>query len=290
MSNFRNAVYRRTHQERGQVTARKRHGLLEKKKDYKLRAQDYHRKKDRLQELQEQAIQRNPDEFYFGMTNTHVKDGKHVVKRVGKKRNHAEMLEMKTQDIVYLENERLIEQKKIEKLLASSSGFHGELAGSRFLLLHPDAEEGPESATISPELASVAAHYGAPPQAIGSAVPKLPSVDVDQGASRRMSRVRRPDVPPAAPHSLPAAHRGSCDPLPPPQKELKTLDKERLKQHRELMARIERKEKIDQQFQELVKQKNLMGKGRRSKFVKRDRFGDVIESETVYKWAPERKR
>lgn len=32
------------------------------------------------------------------------------------------------------------------------------------------------------------------------------------------------------------------------------------------------------------------GKGRVTKHVKRDKFGDIIESETVYKWAAERKK
>ena len=64
---LRNVVKRKTHKERSQPKARKNFGLLEKKKDYKLRAQDYHKKEDRLKKLRLQASLRNPDEFYFKM-------------------------------------------------------------------------------------------------------------------------------------------------------------------------------------------------------------------------------
>ena len=45
-------------------------GLLEKHKDYKLRAVDFHRKEDALQKMKEKAALKNPDEFYFNMVRT----------------------------------------------------------------------------------------------------------------------------------------------------------------------------------------------------------------------------
>jgi hypothetical protein len=44
MSSLKNAISRRTHKERAQPAARKKFGLLEKHKDYVVRAKDFHRK------------------------------------------------------------------------------------------------------------------------------------------------------------------------------------------------------------------------------------------------------
>ena len=76
-------VKQRTYRERSQPAARHKLGLLEKRKDYKLRAADYHRKQDELQRLREKAALRNPDEFYFGMVHSQVKGGVHHKRREG---------------------------------------------------------------------------------------------------------------------------------------------------------------------------------------------------------------
>ena len=70
MSSLRNAVKRITHKERSQPTDRQHLGLLEKKKDYRIRAADYHHKRDAIATLRKKASERNPDEFYFGMNRT----------------------------------------------------------------------------------------------------------------------------------------------------------------------------------------------------------------------------
>jgi hypothetical protein len=57
-----------------------RQGLLEKHKDYVLRARDYHRKQDRLTKLKRKAAFRNPDEFYFAMHSSKTKAGVHEVR------------------------------------------------------------------------------------------------------------------------------------------------------------------------------------------------------------------
>ena|SRR6185369_5292565 len=73
MSTLRNAVHRRDHKERAQPLAREKRGLLEKHKDYVLRAKDYNFKQKRLKSLKEKALFRNPDEFYFKMINARTK-------------------------------------------------------------------------------------------------------------------------------------------------------------------------------------------------------------------------
>jgi hypothetical protein len=72
-NSLRKVAPRRTHRERAQPASRKKLGLLEKHKDYVLRARDYHRKEKRIKSLREKARDRNPDEFYFGMINKKTK-------------------------------------------------------------------------------------------------------------------------------------------------------------------------------------------------------------------------
>ncbi|GAA6220411.1 probable U3 small nucleolar RNA-associated protein 11 [Lates japonicus] len=83
MSSFRKALKsrQRNHHERSQPGSRKHLGLLEKKKDYKLRADDYHKKQNTLAALRKKALEKNPDEFYFNMINSSLQDGVHVTKK-----------------------------------------------------------------------------------------------------------------------------------------------------------------------------------------------------------------
>lgn len=67
MSSLRNSLHRRNHKERSQLSHRQRFGILEKHKDYVLRARDYHSKQDRIKRLRQKVAERNKDEFYFGM-------------------------------------------------------------------------------------------------------------------------------------------------------------------------------------------------------------------------------
>lgn len=68
MSSLRNSLHRKNHKERSQLSHRTRLGILEKHKDYVLRARDYHSKQERINRLREKAATRNKDEFYFSMT------------------------------------------------------------------------------------------------------------------------------------------------------------------------------------------------------------------------------
>ncbi|XP_028984041.1 probable U3 small nucleolar RNA-associated protein 11 [Betta splendens] len=122
MSSFRKALKskQRNHHERSQPGFRRNLGLLEKKKDYKLRADDYHKKQNTLSALRKKALEKNPDEFYFNMINSQVKDGIHIAR---KSKDQVEMTEeqkklMRTQDIKYVEMKRVAEAKKIDRLKA----------------------------------------------------------------------------------------------------------------------------------------------------------------------------
>jgi U3 small nucleolar RNA-associated protein 11 len=125
MSSLRNAVKRVTHKERSQPRARTHLGLLEKKKDYKRRAKDFHFKTDLIQKMKVRASMRNPDEFYFGMKSALVKDGRHTkTQQVQNKERDAEIGAeavriMKDQDLSYIRMQKQKDTKKMERLKAN---------------------------------------------------------------------------------------------------------------------------------------------------------------------------
>ncbi|KAM8869231.1 putative U3 small nucleolar RNA-associated protein 11 [Spinachia spinachia] len=120
MSSFRKALKskQRNHHERSQPESRKHLGLLEKKKDYKLRADDYHRKRNTLAALQKKAMDKNPDEFYYNMINSKLEDGVHVMKKATQEVEVTEEQTkvMRTQDIKYVEMKRVSEAAKIQRM------------------------------------------------------------------------------------------------------------------------------------------------------------------------------
>ncbi|KKA29983.1 hypothetical protein TD95_002997 [Thielaviopsis punctulata] len=125
-STMRNAVQRRPHRERAQPLERKKLGLLEKKKDYTLRAKDFNKKKAQLKSLRAKAATRNEDEFYFGMLSragpgTRLSQGRAFNGLVrGDRGNKALDLEtarlLKTQDIAYIRSVRTHLAKEVARL------------------------------------------------------------------------------------------------------------------------------------------------------------------------------
>ncbi|KAI3747062.1 hypothetical protein L6452_09505 [Arctium lappa] len=119
MSSLRNAVHRRAHKERAQPKERKRFGLLEKHKDYVVRAKAFHKKEEYLQKLKEKAAFKNPDEFYFKMINSKTVDGVHRQTSEANQYTQEELMLMKSQDIGYILQKLQSEKKKLEKLTAT---------------------------------------------------------------------------------------------------------------------------------------------------------------------------
>ncbi|KAK6373671.1 uncharacterized protein PV06_10296 [Exophiala oligosperma] len=140
MSSMRNAVARRPHRERAQPGNREKWGILEKHKDYSLRAQDYNLKKKKLSQLSQKARERNPDEFAFGMLSQGKAGlGKHKASArsgdgtstAGAPLSHDAVKLLKTQDAGYLrtvaakgrrEIERLKEEVGLDAVTLSSKG------------------------------------------------------------------------------------------------------------------------------------------------------------------------
>ena len=115
-ASLKNAVKSITHKERGQLGSRlKKFGLLEKHKDYKERSNDFHKKADHLKNLRKKAAERNPDEFYYHMYKSKVKDGKHKEIQDGSIDTDIVKL-MKTQDMGYINHKKSIDDNKIRKI------------------------------------------------------------------------------------------------------------------------------------------------------------------------------
>ncbi|EOD47874.1 putative u3 snornp-associated protein utp11 protein [Neofusicoccum parvum UCRNP2] len=118
MSSMRNAVQRRNHKERAQPLERQKWGLLEKHKDYSLRAKDHNEKRKRLKILREKAADRNPDEFSFGMMSSTV--NKRTGTRNGDRGNTALSTDvvklLKTQDAGYIRTMLQKVRKEREKV------------------------------------------------------------------------------------------------------------------------------------------------------------------------------
>lgn len=164
MSSLRNAVKRITHKERSQPQSRAHLGILEKKKDYKKRANDYHRKEDRIKAMKQKAALRNPDEFYFGMKNAEIKDGRHRKTQQAKQKEREEEIGpeavriMKDQDLGYVRMQRQKDRKKIERL--QSSLHHLDSAAPRNHTVFVDSREDADKF-------DVAEHFGTIPEMAG---------------------------------------------------------------------------------------------------------------------------
>lgn len=114
---MRNTIPRRPHKERSQPKAREKWGILEKHKDYSLRAADYNLKKKKLGQLSQKAKERNPDEFAFGMMSAEKGTaGKHGKGGSEALLSHDAVKLFKTQDSGYLRTVSNKGRKEVQKL------------------------------------------------------------------------------------------------------------------------------------------------------------------------------
>ncbi|KAL8800686.1 MAG: hypothetical protein Q9182_005000 [Xanthomendoza sp. 2 TL-2023] len=159
MSSMRNAVQRRNHKERSQPTQREKWGILEKHKDYSLRAKDYSEKKKRLNILREKAAERNPDEFSYGMLSSKTdKHGRKIHDRGNSSLSQDAVKILKTQDAGYIrtliqQTRRIRENMEQKYLLVNRGsvkvfGDEGRVKAEQHLLFVDNREE-QESLTLA---------------------------------------------------------------------------------------------------------------------------------------------
>ncbi|RMD43783.1 hypothetical protein DV735_g1383, partial [Chaetothyriales sp. CBS 134920] len=130
MSSLRNAAPRRPHRERSQPSARSKWGLLEKHKDYSLRAADYNLKKQKISVLSRKAKEKHPDEFAYGMLSDGGKtQGRHGQGGTQNRLSHDAVKLLKTQDQGYLRVVMARTRKEIGRVKEQLAGVEGNNVG-----------------------------------------------------------------------------------------------------------------------------------------------------------------
>ncbi|KAI8821618.1 small-subunit processome [Fimicolochytrium jonesii] len=290
MSSLRNAVQRRNHKERSQLSSRENRGLLEKHKDYVLRARDYNRKQKTLKTLRQKASFKNPDEFYFGMVNAKTRKGVHTLTREREQQFDHEFLKLlKTQDVGYVNYQKSLNAKKIEKL---RSGLHFLEEGDEPV----DEGDGGDKMDLDDEDDPIRYDFmkldeedeeevKKPPRASSSSKPKLNHtifVDTEEEA-KNFDAAKHFDTQKELLHrkyNRPTNQMLETCELP----EVAKSSKKREKAYKELAARLDREEQLRKAQLEMEVQKNLMGKGPKQK------VGVDAKGLPIYKWKAVRKR
>ncbi|XP_073471606.1 probable U3 small nucleolar RNA-associated protein 11 [Aquarana catesbeiana] len=249
---FRKALKSRqkNHKERSQPGFRRNLGLLEKKKDYKLRAEDFKKKRNTLNALRKKALEKNPDEFYFKMTSSQLKDGAHVIKQKSEEVTDEQLKIMRTQDIKYVEMKRVSEAKKIERL---KSELHLLDAVGKPLNKHTfflDTKKEVRNFDLAAQL---------------NTAPEL------------VNRVyNRPTLETLRKQTVKGLENS---------KQLKKLAKQRQQQYSLLNQRIEREKKMFVVSQKIQSRKDLLDKRHKVKVKK-----ETVNSAAIYKFKKQRKR
>ncbi|NXN53566.1 UTP11 protein, partial [Rynchops niger] len=240
----------RPHRERAQPAARRRLGLLEKKKDYRLRADDYHKKQNALRALQKKALDKNPDEFYFKMIRAELRDGVHTIKQPKDEVTPEQVKLMRTQDIKYVEMKRVAEAKKIERLKSELHLLDAEGKNPNKHVFFLDTKKEVQEFDI-------ATHLDTLPELVGRVY-------------------NRPTIATLQKETL----KGATEPA-----HLKKLAQQRKNQYDLLKQRIEREKAMFVVAQKIQTRKDLLDKTHKVKVKK-----ETTSSPAIYKFKFQRKR
>eukprot|EP00163_Fabomonas_tropica_P034735 TRINITY_DN977_c0_g1_i1.p1 TRINITY_DN977_c0_g1~~TRINITY_DN977_c0_g1_i1.p1 ORF type:complete len:282 (+),score=57.90 TRINITY_DN977_c0_g1_i1:130-975(+) len=275
---------RRIHRERGQLGHRKHLGLLEKKKDYVLRAKDHHSKQNRLRALREKAANRNPDEFYFSMEKAKTKGGVHQGGNLDRDGlSHDTVALLKSQDAKYLKTVAQREARQVKKLketlhfipnTTTATDEAGEDASDLEALGLGPAPGSASQGSVSKGQGTHTLFFDSDGEAEEFDAVKhfdtVPELAKRRHNRPRVSTLRQQEV---------------IGPDPSDKKAFLKIERARKMAYQELASRVERQRKLDHAAQELEVQRQVMGKGRKRKV----REGTATTA-PVYQWKKERKR
>ncbi|KAL7489170.1 hypothetical protein ACHAW6_014882 [Cyclotella cf. meneghiniana] len=305
MSSLRNAVKRITHKERSQPTARAHLGLLEKKKDYRLRSTDYKAKQSQLRALRIKASNRNPDEFYMGMNSAHVDgmnggdSGRHVKNEerrrqelVAKGLGDAAVRIMKDQDLAYVRMQRIMDGKKVERLQSSLHYLDGNEAGRGSKRKHTVFIEGEQKDV---EEFDVAKHFDTLPELVGRAFNRPRLETLEKEAMKKLGKkVTCHDLKDDY-YNDDSEEEETPNTKAPSEKQVKKqrkaqsrlekrIAKSRSAAYTEMELRNARMQKLKNAENALVVEKQCRMKGRRRKIAEKEEDGRPA----VYKWRRKR--
>ena len=145
--------------------------LLEKHKDYVERAADFKKKRTAIKTLKKKAAERNPDEFYFAMHNTGVKNGVHQSlsgKNRGRTLDTPMVRLLKTQDMGYIVHKKSVDDRKAEKL-GQNLHFIGEAVPKKHKIFVDNVDT-----------FDVAKHFDTAPELVGRVFNRPRSQQIDK--------------------------------------------------------------------------------------------------------------
>jgi U3 small nucleolar RNA-associated protein 11 len=119
LKNLKKYIPKRKYRERSQLERRKNLGQLEKKQDYKIRAEDFHKKEARYKKLKEEARLRNPEEFYFKMANSKTFEGEHI--KIKEEQDMVKKLGVQHKLLNLVNFKKSVQEKEKEKLITDLS-------------------------------------------------------------------------------------------------------------------------------------------------------------------------
>ena len=289
MSSLRNAVKRITHKERSQPRARAHLGILEKHSDYQQRAADYHAKERHVQRLRRAAANRNPDEFYFGMTRNKVENGKHVKTAAARQAEfdatvgHETIRLLKDQDLSYIRTQKQKDAHKVKKLQASLHLLNDNDDADNTAAKRRKHTIFVQSAEQAQEF-DVAAHFDTLPETVHRTFnrPRLSELQAQAEAKAKRNNDSDEDDDDAEPALSAAAILRQEEAA---QRLAKRAAKAREASYRELEQRTQRVQVLSHAAAHLETEKLLKGKGRKRK-IQAAEFGKPA----VYKWRRKRLR
>ncbi|KAJ3129007.1 UTP11-like, U3 small nucleolar ribonucleoprotein [Nowakowskiella sp. JEL0407] len=246
----------RTYRERSQLKSREKLGQLEKKKDYVLRARNYHFKEKRINALREKARFKNPDEFYHAMINAKSSGGVHLMDRDAKM--DPEILKLlQTQDANYIKYQQSLNSKKLERL-ENNLHIRDDVKERKHTIFVDDEEEAEKYDPTS----------------------RTEPVDeeLDEFISQPFGGSKRSE------ESEGDSETEDNKPRLLDKNDLKKMKKERDALYREIQDRKQRAEKLQSLDREITLRRNLMKKGPRVK------IGTDDKGLAVYKWKSVRKK